>query len=249
MKAVLLLILIIFSTAIQAYSTNDIIGTDDRKRITAGMDAFYQTVGTIEFEGRTGYCTGTLISPRHVLTSGHCVISQELFPARKFEAKLIKFSPGRLDNAPGAAGVFRGESIESFDEWLRSGNDEFDVAVIKLDRDVPVAAGSIAPLALVKAGDDLRGVKLYLAGYSAGKEAGSLWEGEGEFVRTFELNQFFTHTIDTESGGSGSLIRRKTTKGWEVVGVHRGAADNLPVNVGILLSRTIRDAINRWIQL
>jgi glutamyl endopeptidase len=240
-----LLFLVQFSWTASA-SDKQIIGTDDRVRIKTLDEAFHATVGMIEYEGSPNtYCTGTLITPRHVLTSGHCVVSSREAPTVLIDPARILFTPGRLVRGGVPFGSMKAVAIHTFDEWLSTRRGQWDVAVIELEGELLEPQIKLHPLRYPDIPQDVR---LLITGYSAGKPYGSMWEGPGDFLKVLENGQQFHHSIDTQPGTSGALIRYRSNDEWYLFGVHRGTAwPVLNINTGILLNEHVYDAVIEWV--
>ena len=115
-------------------NNEDVIGTDDRYEVKDATQYPYRWVGTLTFtleSGKRVSCTGSLIGPDSVVTSGHCL-------SDKFTD--MTFSPGQNgDSKPfGTANVTQ----VWMDENKRSEQDiERDWAVAKLDQPLGNKAG------------------------------------------------------------------------------------------------------------
>lgn len=243
------LILCIFSLVLPFLShahDKQIIGSDDRYQIMGlDYDPLYSTVGMIEYADRKGsYCTGTLIAPKFVITNGHCVVRGNGLPVVLYEAELVKFTPGRLIDGGSPYGSYQGVAIHTFPEWINERKPEFDVALIELDTEV------MEPVVEVErfSGKEVEG-PIYVTGYSAWKPTGSMWEGQGSFIRVLDNGQQFHHTADTQPGTSGAMIRRWVNHGWRGIGIHRGTGYPVPnVNTGILFNDRVYKAIHSLVK-
>jgi glutamyl endopeptidase len=68
------------------FEDREIIGTDDRVRVTNTLLFPFRFICNLEYRGEP-ICSGTLIGPRTVLTAGHCL--------HGMEPKLLRVIPGR----------------------------------------------------------------------------------------------------------------------------------------------------------
>lgn len=242
------LILILMALTAQAQQLKSIIGSDDRQQVTdLRSDPVYSSIGIIHKTGTTRFCTGTLITQRHVLTNGHCVITRMSFPATLMHPREMTFTPGKLSATSAPFGVFKVVRVKTFALWTSFGRPDFDVAVLELDR--PTNLPAIKLLSFPEP-SVLRGQMIYVTGYSGQKSFGTQWEGVGLFAELLRGGQSFTHSADTLPGTSGSLVRLKHRGEWVGIGVHRGSyfGGRSEMNRGVLLNSSVITAIKRWIK-
>jgi len=99
----------------------------------------------------TGGCAGALISPRHVLSCGHC------FKDKKAELMEVGFGKTARDNDEGVVKT----QVQSF-----AFHPDLDIAIIILDAEVPLSE-HVKTIGLPEAGSDYRGQIATLAGPGA----------------------------------------------------------------------------------
>jgi len=96
----------------------------------------------------TGGCAGALISPRHVLSCGHC------FKDKKAELMEVGFGKTARDNDEGVVKT----QVQSF-----AFHPDLDIAIIILDAEVPISE-HVKTIGLPEAGSDYTGQIATLAG-------------------------------------------------------------------------------------
>ncbi len=225
-----------------------IIGADDRIQINQVKQAIHQSTGLIEFEDAQGsFCTGTLITPSHVLTSAHCVTNGAQAPVKFKNVQFIKFTPGKLARSHAPWGTLKAKKVMTFQEWLNKRDLNFDMAVIELEGSfaLPVVKLEVQPSA-----SHVQNIGLYLSGYGIDKNYATMWDSRGTGHGTYRKNNFL-HTIDMVQGTSGGLIRKWNGSQWIGVGVNRGELRVTMFtgwNEAVLINPTIHSAILRWTQ-
>jgi V8-like Glu-specific endopeptidase len=209
-----------------------VIDKDTRVRITAtNHKVLHDSIGllVISEDDGVGYCTGTVIGQRHVVTAAHCLVSDKKF------VNNIKFIPahnGNVYSAKRPYGTFTASKMTVLKAYFASNSTEDDLGLLTFDENLPVTALPIAvapstslvrvisgPLAtpMVIPGG---AVELTIAGYPIDKEMGTLWEGTGARYRSFITGPSTAHDVDTAPGQSGSAVRSKVKGIESVVGVH-----------------------------
>lgn len=160
-------------------------------------------------------CTGFLVSDRHLVTAGHCVVrprevvvDDETFSCRShswvfdyrmgLSASALDLKKFKADNIYGCKKVV-------FGTW----QEKDDYAVIELDR--PVIGRD--PLKINKKTKVTHGTNLFIVGHPSGLP---LKYAEGS--RVFELkDNYFVTNLDSFAGNSGSPVFNKKT--LEVEGI------------------------------
>eukprot|EP01023_Acetabularia_acetabulum_P028947 TRINITY_DN27346_c0_g2_i5.p1 TRINITY_DN27346_c0_g2~~TRINITY_DN27346_c0_g2_i5.p1 ORF type:complete len:440 (+),score=30.34 TRINITY_DN27346_c0_g2_i5:141-1322(+) len=192
-----------------------IIDTDDRNIVSNTSVFPFRTIGIIESQCKKGLatCTGTLIGPAAIVTSGHCVYQDGAY------CKDFKFTPGHL-------GLSQGRRISASQYYVPqqfkqySTESWYDVGVVVLDEQIGLELGwmGIGYDCLISGGLDL-----FTAGYPFNKTTQSnsdMYKTNCNVQRIpscpcLELpvgscilkeGYMMRHTCDTKAGQSGSPL-------------------------------------------
>jgi glutamyl endopeptidase len=216
-----------------------IMGADTRDQVHNHNDRISLAVGLLNLG--EGLCTGTLITPQHIITNGHCVVTGKKHPTTLRQAESFTFTPGKLSAKDPGRGTYRAVRVQTFRSWLDSGNVDFDMAIIKLDRPVP----NVKPIALERQDsvDNFANFMLSLNGYSSNRPYGTQWLSDGTFIQSVGANSFL-HNLDTLPGTSGAVIRKYQGGKWIGIGIHRGSQRG--INRAIMFNPFIFKAIIDW---
>jgi glutamyl endopeptidase len=208
----------------------NVIGTDERVRVTATGDYPYRAIGSIAIG-----CTGTLVGPHHVLTAGHCVYNVD----NNKWYKRIEFSPGRNgDQFPyGTVGWKKALAVNG---WTENHDERFDYAMIILDHDVGNQTGWLG----FAYQEPMPPYLININGYPGDKPEGTMWHAEcpiGE-VRAEKIY----YPCDTAGGMSGSSIYvyDKGKDSRTVYGVHAYGANDR--NSGTRIDQAKYEVISNW---
>ncbi len=152
-----------------------------------------------------GSCSGFLVAPDILLTAGHCMSEASDCEKTKW---YFDFTEGKSN--------FKKEDVYSCSKILKSqiiktASRYIDYSIIKLDRPVK----NRAPLEFRKTGDIPPFTPVYTIGYPSGlpqkiTENARVTDGEDEntdsFLESYIEKEFFTTTLDTFGGNSGSPV-------------------------------------------
>jgi V8-like Glu-specific endopeptidase len=148
----------------------------------------------------TGRCSGLLIGRRTVLIAAHCINRGGY---NGYSVKSVRVVPG-MDRWYMPYGQSFGARLKISDEWMRTQNDDFDWALIILDRnigDVPGWFGYWAPSDSSLSGRLLMEYDSYPANTGGGLSP--IWSNG--FVDCYD-NSMVYHSAETSDGSSGGGI-------------------------------------------
>jgi V8-like Glu-specific endopeptidase len=167
-------------------------------------------------------CSATLISPRIVLSAGHCLYNHRL---RRAPVR-IRVTPGRSDRDTAPYGSVVAQRYYAPARYIagpapdRPDWRDFDYGVIVLPRAFAGISRFMELRALSSAEiERLRHRRLVtIAGYPADRPVGTLWRHSELLARVSPRRIFYT--VDTCPGHSGSPVWMKDGERRSIVGVH-----------------------------
>lgn len=212
---------------LQIYGDN---GLDDRVRVTDTTYEPWRRVGFVEPSG----CTGTMIGPRHVLTSAHCVYDIQ---ANQFDLG-IKFIPALMgEQRP--FGWTSASHVLVKSCFLASGLRECDFAVIVLKEAIGTNTGWFG----IGLDCSSKSVNLETAGYPADKPKGTMWREScgASRVACDEDPGLVQHNCDMTDGMSGAPL-------WDAAqnirAIHRGYIFGR--NIAVYITPFVFDNLMSW---
>lgn len=193
-----------------------VCGRDDRVHITQGSKIPWrficQLVITMK-DGRKSRCTGWMISPRTVMTAGHCVYSH----SAGGWAQSIEVIPG-MNAASRPFGSATGRQFYSVMGWTKSRKHTHDYGCIILPKDQAIGnrTGWFGFASLPKS--HLKNLLVNNSGYAGDKSFGTQWFNAGRINKINSKKLYYM--LDTYGGHSGSPVWRFKNNKRHAVGVH-----------------------------
>ena len=227
------------SNAVLPIGIKNICGNDDRVKQN-GTEHPYKIICRLIVIDKSGYewtGTGFFISPKCIITSGHCVFFNNRW------AKRIIVIPGDNGNSNRRPfGYDDSTKFKSVKGWTIHKNRDFDYGAVILKNDsLFKKINSHFETAILSDSQET----IYNSGYT--DEPNKRFEQWGDFGT---VNKISSHRIfynnDTEKGNSGSPILIKKGNVIKVVGIH--SFGNCP-NYAVRINSNINKVWNEWKKL
>ncbi len=194
-----------------------IIGTDNRDLETATRYPFSAICKLfIRAKNNSLYVgTGFMISPRVVVTAGHCVY---LHNAGGW-AQSIEVVPRLLGNNK-PFGSASSSHMCSWNNWIKNKDTRFDIGVIVLPAESKLGNKTGWWGFGWRNPNYYKNLPITIAGYPGDKPRGEMWRMSGNDTSLFLNDKKMKYTIDTMGGQSGSPVWENINFSYYVLGVH-----------------------------
>lgn len=194
-----------------------VIGPDDRIEVTNNEAYPWRCVCSLRIQAQDGsnfIGTGWLVSPRLVLTAGHCVYMHN----NGGWARRVEVIPGRRGSAmPFGSAV--GLTLRSVQGWTENRNRDNDYGAIILPEDKRFGDQLGWFGYTTRSDEELEGATLNLSGYPGDKPVGTQWFHSRTVGSVSE--RVLTYEIDTAGGQSGAPVWQLMQNGGRYgVGIH-----------------------------
>jgi glutamyl endopeptidase len=184
--------------------------------------------------------TGWFISPRTLITAGHCVfIKGSGVPGRDGWVRRIVVMPGR-NGASLPYGSVTATSFRSVTGWTSSGNEEFDYGAIILPTPLGSSTGTFGfgnyndATLMASVGN--------IAGYPGDKPAGTMWYDARNIASVSARKVHYD--IDTAGGQSGAAVYRMVNGQRFAFAIH--AYGGAVTNSGTRINAEVYARLQSW---
>ena len=220
-----------------------VIGPDERIRITETTKLPWRRSASLLItaaDNSQWVGTGWFISPRTLVTAGHCVyIKHSGVPGRDGFVKKIQVMPGR-DAATLPYGALSATEFWTVKGWAEDGLENFDYGAIMLPAAFPQNLGFFA--FGVFTDPTLLAATANIAGYPGDKPSGTLWFDK-RAIGSVKPEKVF-YAADTAGGQSGACVY--IIRGGTRIGVAVHAYGGATANSGTRISSQVFANLTNW---
>ena len=156
----------------------------------------YSSIGAVQRE--KGYCTGTFIGPRHVLTAAHCIFKDKEWNTNP-NFLLAKFCD------PDKGTLYEWEKVIIPGRWVTDENYRLDYAMIVVKSETPKHTTMNFGWRDDNLPKDER-AKVFLVGYRTEDKNHCMWREFCDLSTTDYTDVYYSHRCYTWDGDNGSPI-------------------------------------------
>ena len=184
--------------------------------------------------------TAWFISPRTLVTAGHCVfIKGSGVPGRDGWVKSIQVMPGR-DGSDLPYGSATSMQFFTVQGWANGGDENYDYGAIIIPTELGKSVGTIGFTARNDA--ELASAIVNVAGYPGDKPSGTMWYDTKQVATTTPTKVHYD--IDTAGGQSGAAVYVIDGNDRLAVAVH--AYGGPTTNSGTRISASVFRNLSNW---
>lgn len=199
----------------EGFAPESVCGNDDRVQVTNVTAIPWRWICKLIItfpNGARGGCTGWFISPKAVMTAGHCVYSK----GNGGWARQIEVIPG-MNSTARPYGSMVGTSFRSVTGWTQNSDPNYDYGCIILPNPtLGNQVGYFGFAALTNA--SLQNLLANNSGYPGDKPFGTQWFNAGRITNVTSRKIYYM--LDTYGGQSGSPTWRYQNGQRHAIGIH-----------------------------
>lgn len=191
-----------------AHSTKNIPQIVGGKRATWRVRRHLVKVEVTFQSGDSSICSGSVLDRRHILTAAHCFYSASDIVDKEYSYVFV----GQKRSEPRNAEAFYFDRVWIPDEYYSDEDARFDIAVVKLDSDIP--DDSYYPVKIVK--EPKPDKKVIAAGYGLTSDGGSVSKYA---MQTTVISKSFEECYENDVAEAQDILSEKyhvcaVSKGW-----------------------------------